>query len=230
MEAGTAMEIIYEGKTKRLLKFGDQVVLKFKDDVTGDAEGNPDPGGNLVVGTLEGKGAASAKVAAYFFKLMGEADIPTHFKGLRSDDEIEVALTTPIPLEVIYRAKALGSFLTRYHGHVEPLTPLDLVEFNLKKDKLKDPLITRQAILKLGLTGDVELGRIEVTTRRVAGLVRRTLTEVGLELIDMKLEFGRTGDKLLVIDGISGDTMRVYDPGKKKVLNQLELAEGFSLT
>jgi len=230
LEAGTAMEIIYEGKTKRLLKFGDQVVLKFKDDVTGDAEGNPDPGGNLVVGTLEGKGAASAKVAAYFFKLMGEADIPTHFKGLRSDDEIEVALTTPIPLEVIYRAKALGSFLTRYQGHVEPLTPLDLVEFNLKKDKLKDPLITRQAILKLGLTGDVELGRIEVTTRRVAGLVRRTLTEVGLELIDMKLEFGRTGDKLLVIDGISGDTMRVYDPGKKKVLNQLELAEGFSLT
>lgn len=224
------MEIIYEGKTKRLLKFGDQVVLKFKDDVTGDAEGNPDPGGNLVVGTLEGKGAASAKVAAYFFKLMGEADIPTHFKGLRSDDEIEVVLTTSIPLEVIYRVKALGSFLTRYHGYVEPLTPLDLVEFNLKKDKLKDPLITRQAILKLGLTGDVELGRIEVTTRRVAGLVRRVLTEVGLELIDMKLEFGRTGDKLLVIDGISGDTMRVYDPGKKKVLNQLELAEGFSLT
>ncbi len=224
------MEIIYEGKTKRLLKFGDQVVLKFKDDVTGDAEGNPDPGGNLVVGTLEGKGAASAKVAAYFFKLMGEADIPTHFKGLRSDDEIEVVLTTSIPLEVIYRVKALGSFLTRYQGHVEPLTPLDLVEFNLKKDKLKDPLITRQAILKLGLTGDVELGRIEVTTRRVAGLVRRVLTEVGLELIDIKLEFGRTGDKLLVIDGISGDTMRVYDPGKKKVLNQLELAEGFSLT
>jgi len=224
------MDIIYEGKTKRLLRAGDHAVLKFKDDVTGDAEGNPDTGGNLVVGTLEGKGAASAKVAAYFFKLMGEAGISTHFKGLRSNDEIEVALTTPIPLEVIYRAKAFGSFLARYRGHVEPLTPLDLVEFNLKEDTLRDPLITRQAILKLGLTGDVELGRIEVTTRRVAGLVRRVLTEVGLELIDMKLEFGRAGDKLLVIDGLSGDTMRVYDPGKKKVLNQLELAERFSLT
>lgn len=224
------MEVIYEGKTKRLLKVGDHAVLKFKDEVTGDAEGNPDPGGNLVVGTLEGKGAASAKVAAYFFKLMGEAGISTHFRGLRSDDEIEIALTTPIPLEVIYRAKAFGSFLARYRGHVEPLTPLDLVEFNLKEDTLGDPLITRQVILKLGLTGDVELGRIEVTTRRVAGLVRRVLAEVGLELIDMKLEFGRAGDKLLVIDGLSGDTMRVYDPGKKKVLNQLELAEGFSLT
>ena len=224
------MEVIYEGKTKRLLKIGDHTVLKFKDAVTGDADGNPDPGGNLVMGTLEGKGAASAKVAAYFFKLMGEAGISTHFKGLRSDDEIEVALTTPIPLEVIYRAKAFGSFLARYRGHVEPLTPLDLVEFNLKKDKLGDPLITRQVILKLGLTGDVELGRIEVTTRRVAGLVRRTLAEVGLELIDMKLEFGRAGDNLLVIDALSGDTMRVYDSAKKRVLNQLELAEGFGLT
>lgn len=224
------MEVIYEGKTKRFMRVGDHAVLKFKDDVTGDAEGNPDPGGNVVVGTLEGKGAASAKVAAYFFKLMGESGIPTHFRGLRSDDEIEVALTTPIPLEVIYRAKAFGSFLARYRGHVDPLIPLDLVEFNLKEDKLGDPLITRQAILKLGLTGDVELGRIEVTTRRVAGLVRRTLAEVGLELIDMKLEFGRAGDNLLVIDGLSGDTMRVYDSGKKKVLNQLELAEGFGLT
>mgnify|MGYP001071840979 CR=1 FL=1 len=224
------MEIIYEGKTKRLLRVGDHAALKFKDDVTGDAEGNPDPGGNLVVGTLEGKGAASAKVASYFFKLMGEAGISTHFRGLRSDDELEVTLTTPIPLEVIYRAKAFGSFLARYRGHVEPFMSLDLVEFNLKEDKLGDPLITRQAILKLGFTGDVELGRIEVTTRRVAGLVRRALAEVRLELIDMKLEFGRVGDKLLVIDALSGDTMRVYDPAKKKVLNQLELAEWFGLT
>ena len=224
------MEVIYEGKTKRLLRAGDHAVLKFKDEVTGDAEGNPDPGGNLVIGTLDAKGAASAKVTAYFFKLMDEAGISTHFRGLRSNDEIEVALTTPIPLEVIYRAKAFGSFLARYRGHVEPLTPLNLVEFNLKDDTLADPLITRQAILKLGLTSDVELGRIEVTTRKVAGLVRGALTGVGLELIDMKLEFGRADDNLLVIDELSGDTMRVYDPAKKKVLNQLELAEEFGLT
>ena len=224
------MEVIYEGKTKRLLRAGDHAVLKFKDEVTGDAEGNPDPGGNLVIGTLDAKGAASAKVTAYFFKLMDEAGISTHFRGLRSNDEIEVALTTPIPLEVIYRAKAFGSFLARYRGHVKPLTPLNLVEFNLKDDTLADPLITRQAILKLGLTSDVELGRIEVTTRKVAGLVRGALTGVGLELIDMKLEFGRADDNLLVIDELSGDTMRVYDPAKKKVLNQLELAEEFGLT
>ncbi len=224
------MEVIYEGKTKRLLRAGDHAVLKFKDEVTGDAEGNPDPGGNLVIGTLDAKGAASAKVTAYFFKLMDEAGISTHFRGLRSNDEIEVVLTTPIPLEVIYRTKAFGSFLARYRGHVKPLTPLNLVEFNLKDDTLADPLITRQAILKLGLTSDVELGRIEVTTRKVAGLVRGALTGVGLELIDMKLEFGRADDNLLVIDELSGDTMRVYDPAKKKVLNQLELAEEFGLT
>ncbi len=224
------MEIIYEGKTKRLSRAEDHAVLKFKDEMTGDAEGNSDPGGNLVVGRLDGKGAASAKVAAYFFKLIGEAGISTHFRGSRSNDEIEVVLTTPIPLEVVYRAKAFGSFLKRYRGHVEPLAPLNLIEFNLKDDALGDPPITRQTTLKLGLAGDVELGRIEVTARRVAGLIQRALADIGLELIDMKLEFGRADDKLLVIDELSGDTMRVYDHAERKVLNQLELAERLGLT
>jgi len=218
------MEIIYEGKTKRIVSAGERVLLRFKDDVTGDANGNINPGGNFIVGHIEGKGAASAKVAAFLFELLGKAGVETHFRGLRSDTEIEVLRATRIPLEVIYRAKAYGSFLTRYHGHVKQMSPLDLIEFDLKDDALGDPLVTPQAIVKLGIASTSELQQMEATSRKVASIVSKALAARGLEVIDMKLEFGRIDGKLLVVDELSGDTMRVYDLAQKRLLNQVELA------
>ena len=223
------MKIIYEGKTKRIVSAGERMVLQFKDDVTGDADGNVNPGGDFIVGHMEGKGAASAKVAAFLFKLLGEAGIETHFRKLRSSTEIEVLPAGRIPLEVIYRAKAYGSFLTRYRGHVEQMSPLDLIEFNLKDDVLHDPLITTQAITKLGIASASELLQIEVIVHKVASVVMKALAARGLELVDMKLEFGRTDDKLLVVDELSGDTMRVYDLAQKRLINQVELASKLGL-
>lgn len=223
------MEIVYDGKTKRIVRAGERIILQFKDDVTGDAAGNVDPGGNFIVGSLEGKGAASAKVAAHFFKILGDAGIDTHFRGVRSEAEVEVLLVARIPLEVIYRAKAYGSFLTRYRNHVAPMSPLDIIEFNLKDDALGDPLITPRAVTKLGIADAGELERMEATTRKVALLVTKSLLDLGLELVDMKLEFGRVNGKLLVVDELSGDTMRVYDPAEKKLLNQVELARKLGL-
>lgn len=217
------MEVIYEGKTKRILSAGERMVLQFKDDITGDADGNVDSGGDFVVGHMEGKGAASAKVAAFIFGRLGEAGIETHFRKLRSSTEIEVLRAERIPLEVIYRAKAYGSFLTRYRGRVEQMSPLDLIEFNLKDDALRDPLITSQAITKLGIASASELQQIEVIVRKVASVVTNALAARGLELIDMKLEFGRLDGKLLMVDELSGDTMRVYDSTQKKLMNQVEL-------
>jgi len=218
------MEVIYEGKTKRVVVAGERVLFQFKDDVTGDADGNINPGGNFIVGHVEGKGAASAKVAAFLFELLGKAGIETHFRGLRSDTEIEVLRATRIPLEVIYRAKAYGSFLTRYHGHVKQMSLLDLIEFDLKDDALGDPLITPQAIVKLGIASASELQQIEAVTRKVASIVSKALAAHGLDVIDMKLEFGRVDGKLLMVDELSGDTMRVYDLAQKRLLNQMELA------
>lgn len=227
---GQRMEITYEGKTNRLIRLGDRTLLQFKDALVGDAKGNVDPGGDFVVGQLEGKGAASAKVAAYFFKLMNEAGIDTHFLGVHSDTELEIRPITTIQLEVIYRALAYGSFLQRYRGYVQPMAELDLVEFNLKDDALGDPLLERRVVTKLGIASPDEVGRMEVIARRVVRAVTGVLTDQGLKLVDMKLEFGRIGENLVVIDALSGDTMRVYDPAKGKVLNQLELAEGLGLT
>jgi phosphoribosylaminoimidazole-succinocarboxamide synthase len=204
-------------------------VLQFKDDLTGDADGKVDPGGNFIVGKIEGKGAASAKVTAFLFSKLAKAGIETHFRELLSDTEIEVLEAKMIPLEVICRAKAYGSFLARYRGHFKEMSPLDLVEFNLKDDTLGDPLITPHAIVKLGIASASELRRIEKTTRKVSSIVSKTLDARGLELIDMKLEFGRINGKLAVVDEISGDTMRVYDLKQKRLLNQVELAEKLGL-
>lgn len=223
------MKIIYTGKTKRLLTDGKRVVLQFKDDLTGDADGKVDPGGNFIVGNIRGKGAASAKVTAFLFGKLAKARIETHFRELLSDTEIEVLEAKMIPLEVICRAKAYGSFLARYRGHFREMSPLDLVEFNLKDDSLGDPLITPHAVVKLGIASASELRRIETTTRKVSSIVSKTLDARGLELIDMKLEFGRINRKLAVVDEISGDTMRVYDLKHKKLLNQVELAEKLGL-
>jgi phosphoribosylaminoimidazole-succinocarboxamide synthase len=227
---GGSTKVIYTGKTKRLLTDGKRVVLQFKDDLTGDADGKIDPGGNFIVGNIEGKGAASAKVTAFLFSQLAKAGIETHFRALLSDTEIEVLQAKMIPLEVICRAKAYGSFLARYRGHFKEMSPLDLVEFNLKDDALGDPLITPHAVVKLGIASAPELQQIETTTRKVTSIVSKALEARGLELIDIKLEFGRINGKLAVVDEISGDTMRVYDLKQRRLLNQVKLAEKLGLT
>jgi phosphoribosylaminoimidazole-succinocarboxamide synthase len=224
------MEIIYDGKTKRILSDGEKVLLQFKDTVTGDARGKLDTGGDFLVGSVEGKGVASAKVAVHFFKLLNKFNIATHFRGAHTDSEIEVSLVEKIPLEVIYRAKAFGSFLARYKGRVEPMAPLDLIEFNLKDDALKDPLITPQAIVKLGIADEDELELMEAMARKIASVVIKALADKGLEFVDMKLEFGRADGELLMVDELSGDTMRVYDKIQKRMMDQIELARKLGLT
>lgn len=223
------MEVLYDGKTKRLVRLGDRMLLQFKDAVVGDAEGDVDPGGDFVVGRLEGKAVAAAKVAAYLFNSLKETGIKTHFLGVHSETELEIRQAMRIPLEVIYRALAYGSFLRRYRGHAQPMEELDLVEFNLKADALGDPLLERSAITKIKIASEVEVERMEALAREVARHVSEVLAGFGLRLVDMKLEFGRVGGELLVIDELSGDTMRVYDPAQKKVLNQLELARRLGL-
>lgn len=224
------MELIYDGKTKQIYKEDQHLVLEFKNTLTGDSSGTIDPGGNRIVGTKEGKGKASAQTAAHFFKLIESSGIPTHFLKVRSPTEVEVQSTDRILLEVIYRALAYGSFLSRYKDNVEKFQKLDLVEFSLKSDKLGDPFIAKSAIPSLGLAEKEEVEKVKETTREVASIVDKDLSEKDLKLVDMKIEFGRVQGKLIVIDEISGDTMRVYDPEKDKILNQIELAERLNLT
>ena len=223
------MRVLYDGKTNRVLKSGRAIVLQFKDSILGDSSGRVDPGGDFVVGETKGKGVASAKATAHFFSLLKKAGIPNHFVKVRSDSEIEIRMAKRIPIEVIYRALAYGSFLRRYAGYVQPMAKLDIVEFTLKADALGDPMLEREVIVKLGLANRTEVNLMEKIARKAAGIIADDLVKRSLRLVDLKLEFGRIGRKLLVIDSLSGDTMRVYDEKQGKVLDQIELARGLGL-
>jgi phosphoribosylaminoimidazole-succinocarboxamide synthase len=219
------MKVVYDGKTKRLIKAGEALLLQFKDTILGDAEGKPDPGGNFVIGRVPGKAATSAAAAVGIFEFLTRVGIKTHFLRRRSDTELEVLPAEPIPLEVIYRARAYGSFLRRYRGAVNPLAELDLVEFTLKSDALGDPLLESSAIPSLGIASSEEVGEMMRRAKTVGKLIDGHLKKLALELVDLKLEFGRKGRELILIDAINGDTMRAMDRASGRILDQVELGE-----
>lgn len=222
MDSGS-MEVLYDGKTKRLVRSGDRLFLKFKDTLLGNAEGRVDPGGDFVVGESVGKGKAAASVAARIFERLNGEGQETHFVGKKSDDELEILKADRIRLEVIYRALAYGSFLRRYKGFVKPLAELDLVEFTLKDDALGDPLIVCPSITKLGIATREEVEEMRKMAVETGKAVGRIVDEVGFRLVDLKVEFGRRGGKLIVIDAIHGDTMRALEKKSGKVPDPVEL-------
>ncbi|NJE61094.1 phosphoribosylaminoimidazolesuccinocarboxamide synthase [Thermococcus sp. 21S7] len=216
------MRLIYRGKTKDVYEDGPYLVFYFKDSLLGE-DGREDTGGNEVIGERLGKGSAVLKQTEFFFSLLERNGIRTHFIERIDERRARFLKAGRIPLETIYRLKAYGSFLRRYSGWVESLQELGIVEFTLKDDSLGDPLITEEAISRLGIASEGELEEMKEVTKRVAEILAGFFSAKGLELIDFKLEFGRLNGELLVIDELSGDTMRVMKDGR--LLSQEELLE-----
>lgn len=218
------MKKLYSGKTKDLFCWADNtLLLRFKDSVTG-TEGLVDPGGNEVVGEVAGKGSASLELSVYFFDLLEQAGIATHYleRG-PAEKSLLVKKARSFELEVICREKAWGSFLRRYGNYIAKGEPLpSLVEFTLKDDGRGDPPVCREAVAALGIAGPAEIDYMERTARRATALIKERLALKGLELIDIKYEFGKTGGEILLIDEISGDTMRIIH--EKRVLSPEEPA------
>jgi len=221
------MELIYRGKTKDVYALEDgNYMLIFKDDVTGE-DGVFDPGSNTVGLTMEGAGKAGLRLTKLFFEALIEKDIPTHYL----DADIKEATMTVKPavpfgkgLEVICRYRAVGSFLRRYGLYIKEKQPLDaLVEITLKDDERNDPLITEDTLDMLGILFKDEYKMLKNLTRKICNIIKEILAEKGIELYDIKLEFGRTkGSKqIMLIDEISGGNMRTYKDGK--YLEPLEL-------
>lgn len=209
------MELIYKGKTKDVYKMANgNVMLKFKDDVTGK-DGKFDPGENQVGLTMEGSGNAALRLTRYFFEKCREQGIYTHY--VDSDlatNEMEVIPVNPFGhgLEFVCRYKAVGSFYRRFKKYVTEGQPLDaLVEITIKDDAAGDPPMTREILTMLGILNDAEYDELVRLTRQICGLVKDELASKGLELYDIKLEFGRDLDgRVVLIDEISGGNMRVY--------------------
>lgn len=225
------MKLKYKGKTKDVYELEDEnYLLKFKDDVTG-VDGVFDPGANTVGLTLEGAGRAGLKLTKFFFEILKEKGIPTHYV----DADIEQATMTVKPaevfgkgLEVICRYRAVGSFLRRYGLYAEEGQPLDaFVEVTLKDDGRGDPPISEDALDMLSILSKDEYKVLKALTQQIGNVVKDELAKKGIELYDIKFEFGRVGEdkQIVLIDEISGGNMRAYKDGE--YIEPLELEKMF---
>lgn len=210
------MRLVFQGKTKDIYTLADgNYLMKFKDDVTG-ANGVFDPGANTIGLSIRGAGISNLKMSKYFFDVLKENHIPTHYVEANLAEgtmTVQPAKLFGKGLEVICRYRAVGSFLRRYGLYAEAGQPLDgLVEFTLKDDKRQDPPITEDALVMLGILSTAEYKTLKALTVKVSHLIKEDLRAKGIELYDIKLEFGRIGtdQKIAVIDEISGGNMRAY--------------------
>jgi phosphoribosylaminoimidazole-succinocarboxamide synthase len=212
------LKIIREGKTKTVFEAEDgNILLRFKDDVTGEGD-IIDPGANSIIGKVAGKGNASLKLSKYFFELLKREGITSHYIDADTDNNtmlVRKAVTFGDGLEFICRRRAAGSFVRRYGRYIEENTALDyLVEITLKDDERGDPLVNEDSLCQLGLMTREEIEYAAGLTKKVTELIEHELERFGLEFIDIKFEFGRVDDRIVVIDEISGDNMRVRRDGK----------------
>lgn len=214
------MNLVYKGKTKDVYALENgNYLLKFKDDVTG-TDGVFDPGANTVGLTIEGAGKAGLRLTKFFFEKLNSMGIPTHYV----DADIENATMTVLPaimfgkgVEVICRYRAVGSFLRRYGLYAKEGQHLDAyVEVTLKDDERNDPLITDEGLEMLGIMTKEEYKTLAELTKKIGQVVKDELAKRGMELYDIKFEFGRIGEnnRIALIDEISGGNMRAYKDGK----------------
>lgn len=214
------MELIYTGKTKDVYRLDDnKVLLKFKDDVTG-TDGVFDPGANTVGLKIEGVGKSGLKMTKHFFELLERSSIATHYVDANIDEvsmTVKAAQVFGKGLEVICRYRAVGSFYKRYATYCKEGQKLDaLIEVTIKDDERGDPTISEDALVMLNILSKKEYKEIKALTKEICDLVKTNLLSKGLDLYDIKLEFGKdkaTG-QVMLIDEISGGNMRVFKDGK----------------
>lgn len=214
------MKLVYKGKTKDVYEMdGEKYLLKFKDDVTGE-NGRFDPGANTVGLTMEGAGKAGLRLTKFFFEKLNNMGIPTHYVDADIENSsmiVKKATMFGNGIEVICRYRATGSFMRRYGMYAKEGQPLDaFVEITLKDDVRNDPPITEDALDMLGILSKEEYKVLKDLTQKISGVVKDELKANGMELYDIKLEFGRIGEDrhIALIDEISGGNMRAFKDGK----------------
>ncbi|MDI9505156.1 MAG: phosphoribosylaminoimidazolesuccinocarboxamide synthase [Clostridiales bacterium] len=210
--------LVYRGKTKDVFALDNgNYLLKFKDDCTGK-DGVFDPGANSVGLSIEGVGDVNLRMSAYFFEKITRAGIPNHYVSANlKDTAMEVLPARPFGkgLEVICRLRAVGSFIRRYGEYIREGAPLPAyVEMTFKNDEKGDPLVTKDALAALGVMSEAQYDQVREMTRKITGIVAEELKEKGLELYDIKFEFGYDGEgRTMLIDEISSGNMRAYKAG-----------------
>ncbi len=198
-------EQLYEGKAKKVFQTDDEdiLIVDYKDDATafnGEKKG-----------TIVGKGVINNRMTNHVFELLEKEGVPTHLIEELSDRETAVKRVQIVPLEVIVRNVAAGSFSKRLG--VEEGTPLKIptIEFSYKNDELGDPLINSYFAVALGLASWEEIEKIKKYAFQVNDVLKAYFLQADMKLIDFKIEFGRYYDEIILADEISPDTCRLWD-------------------
>ena len=213
------MKLVYQGKTKDVFALDNgNYLLKFKDDCTGK-DGVFDPGENAVGLTIEGVGDVNLRMSIYFFEKINAAGIRTHFVSADLKNTTMEVLPAKVfgnGLEVICRNRAVGSFIRRYGALIESGAKLpSYVETTLKDDAKGDPLITKDALVAIGVMTDEQYEDLKAQTQAITKIVADDLAEKGMELYDIKFEFGYDPNgKVMLIDEVASGNMRVYKDGE----------------
>ncbi len=222
------MKKIYEGKTKDVYSLENgNVMLKFKDDCTGK-DGVFDPGENTVGLTIEGIGKANLETSIHYFELLKDAGIKTHYVSANIEDATMEVLPGKVfghGLEVICRLVATGSFIRRYGEYIADGTPLPggYVECTFKNDEKGDPLVTSEGLAALGVMTEEQFKSMKEQTLKITKIVADDLKKMGLDLWDIKFEFGYNNNEVILIDEIASGNMRVYKDGK--IVDPVELTK-----
>lgn len=206
---------MYEGKAKKVYATTDEnlVMVSYKDDATAF--------NGLKKGTILGKGAINNRVTNHLMKMLEEKGVPTHFVEELNDRETIVKKVTIVPLEVIVRNIAAGSFSKRFG--VEEGTDLlcPTLEYCYKDDSLGDPMVNDYHILACGWATKEDLDTISSMTFKINEILKEYFKEAGILLVDFKLEFGKTADGTIVLaDEISPDTCRFWDAQTREKLDK----------
>ena len=223
-------KLIYTGKTKNVYELENgNCLLLFKDDCTGK-DGVFDPGENQVGITIDGVGDVNLRMSIYFFEKINAAGIKTHYVSAdlgTTTMEVLPAKVFGKGLEVICRYKAVGSFFRRYGDYVEEGADLPAyVEMTFKNDEKGDPLVTKDGLVALGVMTEKQYDDMKKMTQDITKIVANDLKEKGLDLYDIKFEFGydRDGNVMLIAEIASGN-MRVYKNGE--YIDPMTLSELF---
>ena len=200
------LKMLYEGKAKKVFETDnpDLLIVEYKDDATA-FDGKKK-------GTIANKGVVNNRMTNILMQLLEKEGIPTHYVKEISDRETVVKKVSIIPLEVIVRNIAAGSFSKRFGG--EEGTPLKQpsLEYSYKNDALGDPMINDYHILALGLATKDELGTVSEYAFKINDILKSHFLKLNIQLVDFKLEFGKTTDGDIVLaDEISPDTCRFWD-------------------
>ena len=209
------LEQLYEGKAKKVFSTEDPnaVIVSYKDDATAFD--------GLKKGTITGKGAINNQMTNFLMQQLEKAGVPTHFVEELNERETVVKKVSIVPLEVIIRNISAGSFAKRYGVEEGIVFDAPTIEFSYKNDELGDPLLNDYHALALKLATAEEIALIKQYAFTVNDLLKGFMKEIGIDLVDFKLEFGKIADGSIVLaDEISPDTCRLWDENTHEKLDK----------